>query len=170
MFCCIVPDSRRRPAATLPGSPCILLCRSAWRDVGDVYRVGNCMLIAKPRAQGQAPYDSPSILDFNDFGDVEGYRDHSRLTAHSLRHVGPLQNQEISVAVHNYADAAILSVRSDSREHHQQCNMFRNLPHAICNVPVMVNPDVRLSNYPVGVVKGFSPRICRIGAGMLLSW
>lgn len=68
------------------------------------------MLIAKPRGQGQAPYDVPSILNFNEFGDVEAYRDHSTHAAQSLLRVGEPQSHEIMVAVHNFVDAAIPSV------------------------------------------------------------
>lgn len=70
------------------------------------------MLIVKPRGQGMAPYDVPSILDFNEFGDVEAYRDHAPLAAHSLQRFGDTDSQEISVAVHNFADAATESVSS----------------------------------------------------------
>lgn len=70
------------------------------------------MLIVKPRGQGRAPYDVPSILDFNEFGDVEAYRDHATHAAHWLQQVGDAAGQEISVAVHNFADAAMESVRS----------------------------------------------------------
>jgi hypothetical protein len=72
------------------------------------------MLIAKPRGQGQAPYDVPSLLDFKDFGDVASYRDHAKYAAHALLRFGDVQDQEISVAVHNFADAAIPSVRFSS--------------------------------------------------------
>jgi hypothetical protein len=72
------------------------------------------MLFAKPLGQGQAPYDVPSILDFNDFADVEGFRDHSTYSSRSLLRVGDIQIHDISVAVHNFAEAAIPSVRTPS--------------------------------------------------------
>lgn len=78
------------------------------------------MLIAKPRGQGQAPYDMPSILDFTEFGDVDAYRDHAKRAAHSLLRVGDVKSQEISVAVHNFEDSAIQSVGSYSLDQNQQ--------------------------------------------------
>jgi hypothetical protein len=99
-------------------------CHHLW-EISAAFRVGNCMLIAKPRGQGQAPFDVPSILDFNDFGDVASYRDHAMNAAHALLRFGATQNQEIDVAVHNFADAAIPSVRASPvpRPHPAHCSI-----------------------------------------------
>ena len=69
------------------------------------------MLIVKPRGQGTAPYDVPSMLDFNDFGDLEAFRDHAPRAARSLLRVGQQPDQQLYVAVHNYPDSPLPSVR-----------------------------------------------------------
>jgi hypothetical protein len=80
-------------------------------------RRGNCMLIAKPRgADALAPFDAPSLVDFEQYGDAQAYRDHSRFAARVLMLNTPSPaGTEVAVGVHNYAGGGVVTVCLCSR-------------------------------------------------------